>query len=136
MVTRECVKDDVIDGVRIPAGSKIFINIKTCHLNPKLWPEPMAYKPERFEEKFDIYNFNAFINGPRNCLGQHLATAHHESSHAKQASQYHSRSAGRWRHRPGWHRQNPRETVACVATETSWQNMQHSNNGSGNGADK
>lgn len=53
MVTRECVNDDVIGGNKVPAGSKIFINIKTTHLNEKLWPEPDEYRPERFEEKFD-----------------------------------------------------------------------------------
>ena len=73
MVTRECLEDDVIDGQTIPAGTKIFINLKAVHTNPKLWPEPEKFRPERFEEDFDMWNFNAFINGPRNCIGQHLA---------------------------------------------------------------
>lgn len=51
----------------------MFILIKATHSNEKLWPEPQEFKPERFEEQFEMYNFNAFINGPRNCLGQHLA---------------------------------------------------------------
>eukprot|EP00729_Bicosta_minor_P000691 gene691-20261_t len=73
MVTRVSLEDDVMDGHTIPAGTKVFINMKAVHMNPKLWPDPLVFKPERFQEKFDPWNFNAFINGPRNCLGQHLA---------------------------------------------------------------
>jgi cytochrome P450 len=73
MVVRICAEDDEIDGQAIPAGSKIFMLLKATHLNDAIWPKPQEFKPERFEEAFDIYNFNAFINGPRNCLGQHLA---------------------------------------------------------------
>eukprot|EP00039_Didymoeca_costata_P012152 m.173902 g.173902 ORF g.173902 m.173902 type:complete len:509 (+) comp15397_c0_seq8:109-1635(+) len=73
VVAREALADDVIDGHTIPAGTKILINIKHIHLNEKLWKDPKQYQPERFQEKFEMYHFNAFINGPRNCLGQHLA---------------------------------------------------------------
>lgn len=45
------------------------IAIRCCVAQPRA----LGSRPERFEEEFDIYNFNAFINGPRNCLGQHLA---------------------------------------------------------------
>jgi cytochrome P450 len=73
MVVRVCAKDDVMDGHPVPAGTKIFINMKCTHTNPRLWPDPDEFKPDRFAEDFDRWNFNAFINGPRNCLGQHLA---------------------------------------------------------------
>eukprot|EP00040_Diaphanoeca_grandis_P039895 m.260514 g.260514 ORF g.260514 m.260514 type:complete len:520 (-) comp40030_c0_seq1:106-1665(-) len=73
MVTRICDEDDEIDGQRIPAGSKMFMLLKATHMDERFWPNPTEFRPERFESEFDIYNFNAFINGPRNCLGQHLA---------------------------------------------------------------
>lgn len=73
MVTRECIADDTIGGQDIPAGSKIFINCKATHMNEKLWPEPNKFDPTRFEAKFNPWNFMAFINGPRNCLGKDLA---------------------------------------------------------------
>lgn len=73
MVSRYCAKDDKLGDQIIPAGTKIFLHLQAVHMNEKLWPNPKEYKPERFETEFDPYNFNAFINGPRNCLGQHLA---------------------------------------------------------------
>jgi cytochrome P450 len=45
---------------------------KAVHNDPKNWKEPRRYKPERFDEPYDPYAFLPFINGPRNCLGQHL----------------------------------------------------------------
>lgn len=38
-----------------------------------IWPEPLAYQPDRFLEPPKPFTFLPFIDGPRNCLGQHLA---------------------------------------------------------------
>lgn len=60
----------------IPKGSSTMINIQAIHLNEKYWPEPLKYKPERFlpnAPPVEPFTFLAFIGGPRNCLGQHLA---------------------------------------------------------------
>eukprot|EP00123_Amoebidium_parasiticum_P010284 comp20006_c0_seq1/m.24492 comp20006_c0_seq1/g.24492 ORF comp20006_c0_seq1/g.24492 comp20006_c0_seq1/m.24492 type:complete len:527 (-) comp20006_c0_seq1:146-1726(-) len=73
VVSRYAAEDDEIDGVHVPAGTKVFINIKAVHNNPDLWPEPTRFNPDRFDEKYDPYAFLPFINGPRNCLGQNLA---------------------------------------------------------------
>jgi cytochrome P450 len=73
VVTRQAVQDDMLGDQPVPAGTKIFINIKAVHLDPAHWPEPEAFRPERFEADFDPYTFLPFVNGPRNCLGQHLA---------------------------------------------------------------
>ena len=54
----------------------IFISLpsrKAVHDNPSLWTNPETFNPDRFAQEFDPYNFLPFINGPRNCLGQHLA---------------------------------------------------------------
>lgn len=46
------------------------------------WRDPTAFRPERFmpggeydefDESIRAYMFLPFIQGPRNCLGQHLA---------------------------------------------------------------
>ena len=45
-------------------------------MNPEVWQQPTQFDPSRFvlpEETDDPYAFLSFIQGPRNCLGQHLA---------------------------------------------------------------
>lgn len=37
-----------INGVSIPKGTGIVIPVYSLHLNPALWPEPEAFKPERY----------------------------------------------------------------------------------------
>jgi cytochrome P450 len=75
VVTRQAVEDDVICGHPIPANSHMVVHIKAIHYRPDLWPEPDAFRPERFEGKpqYHPFSFLPFINGPRNCIGQHFA---------------------------------------------------------------
>ncbi|KNC76591.1 hypothetical protein SARC_10916 [Sphaeroforma arctica JP610] len=73
IVVRMAKENDVIDGQNIPAGTRMFVNIKAIHDDPAIWESPDTFNPDRFAEKFDPYAFLPFINGPRNCLGQHLA---------------------------------------------------------------
>eukprot|EP00055_Hartaetosiga_balthica_P014591 m.80731 g.80731 ORF g.80731 m.80731 type:complete len:553 (+) comp8633_c0_seq1:75-1733(+) len=73
VVTRIAVEDDDLCGVKVRAGTGIFIHIGAVHHNPEVWSEPRKFQPERFFEKFDPCAFLPFIVGPRNCLGQNLA---------------------------------------------------------------
>jgi len=60
----------------VPAGTTIIIGIQGVHMNPEVWQQPTQFDPSRFvlpEETDDPYAFLSFIQGPRNCLGQHLA---------------------------------------------------------------
>jgi cytochrome P450 len=47
-LTRVAVKDDVIDGIPIPAGTTVAVLIHGIHHNPGVWPEPQRFDPGRF----------------------------------------------------------------------------------------
>jgi cytochrome P450 len=57
----------------IHKGSTIMVNMPGVHHNAEFWPEPMKYRPERFEQVPKPYTFIPFVDGPRSCLGQFLS---------------------------------------------------------------
>lgn len=95
IVSRRIVEDLYLDEgpYYLPKGSSVMINIQAVHLDPEIWPEPMAFDPHRFlldditnrtdssssttaskwNKPIQPFTFLPFIAGPRNCLGQHLA---------------------------------------------------------------
>lgn len=79
IVARRTIQDlTIVDGDHeyfLPRKSSILINIQAVHHNARYWPSPMTFDPDRFLGKQEIqpFTFLAFIAGPRNCLGQHLA---------------------------------------------------------------
>ncbi|KAG4072232.1 hypothetical protein HA402_005954 [Bradysia odoriphaga] len=72
-VTRVANEDYEYEGVVIPKGSAIFIGVNSIHNDPKLWPEPEKFLPQRFESDFDKLSFLPFGAGPRNCIGMRFA---------------------------------------------------------------
>ncbi|XP_062607936.1 cytochrome P450 3A8-like [Saccostrea cucullata] len=66
-----------VDGIKIPPNTEIIFPIFAIHRNPKYWPEPEKFDPERFtpenKETRHPYTFLPFGHGPRNCIGQRLA---------------------------------------------------------------
>jgi len=59
----------------LPAGTTVAMSIYGMHRNPKVFPEPETFKPERFlPEQSEGRHPNAFIPfsaGPRNCIGMY-----------------------------------------------------------------
>ena len=57
----------------IPAGANLVLLIYAMHRNPRLYPDPLVYNPERFfPDQFATkhpYSFIPFSAGPRNCIG-------------------------------------------------------------------
>jgi cytochrome P450 len=73
---RKALEADVIDGFSVPAGADVMISPYTLHRHPGFWPEPGAFRPERFETmetgRRHRYAYIPFGAGPRVCVGSHL----------------------------------------------------------------
>ncbi|KAF2691331.1 cytochrome P450 monooxygenase-like protein [Lentithecium fluviatile CBS 122367] len=79
---RELPVDDIesdkpllVDGPLVPAGTWVGVNMYTIHHNEKYFPEPFAFRPERWLERDSTVReaFVAFGFGPRGCAGKVLA---------------------------------------------------------------
>ncbi|KAI1431278.1 putative cytochrome P450 phenylacetate hydroxylase [Xylaria sp. CBS 124048] len=70
---RESVRDIEYEGVRIPAGSTVYVNAWACNRDPELFPDPELFDPERWLARPDAPIF-AFGLGYRMCAGHLLAT--------------------------------------------------------------
>ncbi|XP_032676574.1 cytochrome P450 6B7-like [Odontomachus brunneus] len=60
---------------RVHPGTIIFINVHEMHKNPKYWPNPDVFDPDRFDKKTKInkYTFLPFGEGQRICVAMRLA---------------------------------------------------------------
>ncbi|KAJ8935299.1 hypothetical protein NQ318_015333 [Aromia moschata] len=58
--------------VTVEPGTSIILPILGLHMDPKHFPEPERYDPERFldKENKNKYVYMPFGEGPRVCLGQ------------------------------------------------------------------
>lgn len=79
---RKCTKDYLLDngtGTRftMDKGSSVLIPVYAIHHDPKYFPDPDTFNPERFnEENRSKINAGAYLPfgiGPRNCIGSRLA---------------------------------------------------------------
>jgi cytochrome P450 len=76
-MSRTALGEDRIGGVRVPKGALISINIYVTHRNPKLWPDPERFDPERFAPAAAAqrhrFAYLPFGGGPRICIGNGFA---------------------------------------------------------------
>lgn len=67
------MKDGKQIEVSLEVGTSVIIPIKALHYDEKHFPEPHAFKPERFlpdnKDSIPKYAFLPFGEGPRICLG-------------------------------------------------------------------
>ncbi|XP_031481925.1 cytochrome P450 81Q32-like [Nymphaea colorata] len=76
LLPHELGEDCNIGGYDIPRGTILFVNAWAIHRDPKLWPEPTRFIPERFsglEERDDGFKMIPFGFGRRKCPGSGLA---------------------------------------------------------------
>jgi cytochrome P450 len=62
------------DGLTLPAGTDVTPAIWLAHTRPDVYPEPYAFRPERFLERApDTYAWIPFGGGVRRCIGASFA---------------------------------------------------------------
>jgi cytochrome P450 len=63
-----------IGGVRYPPGVVLIANAHLVHRDPEIYPQPLAFRPERFlEQPPGTYTWLPFGGGRRRCLGASFA---------------------------------------------------------------
>lgn len=81
---RMCVKPFTIQPtlphekpLHVTPGTSCWIPTYGLHRDPKYYPDPNKFDPERFNEanrsKINPYTYTAFGGGPRNCMGSRFA---------------------------------------------------------------
>jgi cytochrome P450 len=74
-VFRKLTEPTQIAGWQLPADIFVTPAIGLTHKNPALWPDPHAFRPERFLQSDSApYSWIPFGGGPRRCLGAAFAT--------------------------------------------------------------
>jgi cytochrome P450 family 6 len=74
-VTRECTKPITLRGtdVTVEKGMLVLVPILGLHHDPKYYPDPERFDPERFSEaekkKRPHFCYLPFGEGPRMCIG-------------------------------------------------------------------
>jgi cytochrome P450 len=71
---RRLAKDLEVDGLSLPAGTDVTPAIWLTHTRADVYPEPFAFRPERFlDDAPDTYSWVPFGGGIRRCLGASFA---------------------------------------------------------------
>jgi cytochrome P450 len=76
VVSRTAIEDTEIGGYTIPAGHEILIWLYCTHHDPRWFPEPESFRPERFAPDAPPLPRGAFLpfgGGTRICIGKDFA---------------------------------------------------------------
>ena len=80
VIGRRATTDCVVGGWRLEANQDIFIPVYTIHRDPRWYPDPERFMPERFlpggsfhTRKPPRFAYLPFGGGPRVCVGSHFA---------------------------------------------------------------
>lgn len=83
----------ISDDYLIPVNTNVSIPIFVILKDPKLFPEPEKFNPDRHllensDEKTNPYSYIPFSAGPRNCIGQKFAMLEMKSTVSKMLRHY------------------------------------------------
>jgi cytochrome P450 len=76
IVTRKSREADVLGGFRLPAGSLVVMSPYITQRRADLWPDPDAFRPERFLDRSvrrERFAYFPFGGGAHLCIGNHFA---------------------------------------------------------------
>jgi cytochrome P450 len=74
ITSRVATVTDVVNGIKIPEHTIIFIPIFAVNHDEKVWgPDVDEFKPDRWEKPPENYNDLTFLQGPRSCIGRRFA---------------------------------------------------------------
>eukprot|EP00112_Aurelia_sp_Birch-Aquarium-sp1_P007736 Seg1845.6 transcript_id=Seg1845.6/GoldUCD/mRNA.D3Y31 product="Cytochrome P450 3A24" protein_id=Seg1845.6/GoldUCD/D3Y31 len=77
IISRTVDESCTIEGVPFKKGMSVLIPVYSIQRDEKYWPEPEAFKPERFmpenKESLNQFAYLPFGAGPRNCIGMRFA---------------------------------------------------------------
>jgi len=76
-IGRRALVDTTVAGFEVAKGRTVFINVWGLHRDARLFPDPEAFRPERFldgaEKTWIKGSYMPFGGGPRICVGNHFA---------------------------------------------------------------
>ncbi|MGN6872532.1 MAG: cytochrome P450 [Solirubrobacteraceae bacterium] len=71
---RYAVRDVELGTLRIPRGTAVAVDIERIHHRPESYPDPSAFRPERFlEQRPGTYTWIPFGGGVHRCIGAGFA---------------------------------------------------------------
>jgi cytochrome P450 len=74
---REAIESVAIGGYRVPAGAQIVVSQWVVHRDPRWFPNPEGFDPDRWEPErakaLPRFAYFPFGGGPRVCIGNHFA---------------------------------------------------------------
>jgi cytochrome P450 len=77
ILPRQSVKDVSIGGYNIPVGSDVVMSQYVNHHDPRFFPEPEKFDPDRWtpemKKKLPKFAYFPFGGGPRSCVGEPFA---------------------------------------------------------------
>ena len=76
-LARTVINEFELGGYRIPAGSNVVMSTWVVHRNPKYFPDPEKFDPDRWlperAQKLPKFAYFPFGGGPRQCIGASFA---------------------------------------------------------------
>jgi len=76
-IGRRAIEEVELGGYRLPKGGEVAIFMWALHRDPDRFPEPEAFRPERwtpeFERALPRHAYMPFGGGPRSCIGKAFA---------------------------------------------------------------